>query len=93
MLRPEQVVLGGEGDMKVFVTDTVFQGSSVRVVGRTTNDTEVSAIVPAGASAKAPSAGETVSMHWHASAPYLLEGWPETAGSTTTNVDSIEAAL
>ena len=93
MLRPEQVVLGDEGDMKVFVTDTVFQGSSVRVVGRTTNNTEISAIVPAGASVKAPSAGETVSMQWHASAPYLLEGWPETAGSTTTNVDSIEAAL
>jgi hypothetical protein len=32
-------------------------------------------------------------MNWHVSAPYLLEGWPETAGSTTTNVDSIEAAL
>lgn len=93
MLRPEQVVLGSEGDMKVFVTDTVFQGSSVRVVGRTADDTEVSAIVPAGASVKAPSAGETVAMQWHASAPYLLEGWPETAGSTSTNVDSIEAAL
>lgn len=93
MLRPEQVVLGAEGDMKVFVTDTVFQGSSVRVVGRTSNNTEVSAIVPAGSSVKAPTVGETVFMHWHASAPYLLEGWPETAGSTTTNVDSIEAAL
>ncbi|MSZ56045.1 MAG: polyamine ABC transporter ATP-binding protein, partial [Actinobacteria bacterium] len=31
MLRPEQVVLDGEGSMKVFITDTVFQGSSVRV--------------------------------------------------------------
>ena len=93
MLRPEQVVLGEEGDMKVFVTDTVFQGSSVRVVGRTSNNTEISAIVPAGADTKAPSAGETVSMHWNASSPYLLEGWPETAGSTTTNVDSIEAGL
>lgn len=93
MLRPEQVVLGDEGDMKVFVTDTVFQGSSVRVVGRTSNNTEVSAIVPAGTSVKAPSVGETVLMNWHASAPYLLEGWPETAGSTTTNVDSIEATL
>lgn len=93
MLRPEQVVLDGEGSMKVFITDTVFQGSSVRVVGRTSNNTEVSALVPAGSNHKAPSAGETVSMQWHASAPYLLEGWPETAGSTTTNVDSIEATL
>ena len=93
MLRPEQVVLDGEGSMKVFITDTVFQGSSVRVVGRTSNDTEVSALVPAGSNHRAPSAGETVSMQWHASAPYLLEGWPETAGSTATNVDSIEATL
>jgi spermidine/putrescine transport system ATP-binding protein len=93
MLRPEQVVLDGEGAMKVFITDTVFQGSSVRVVGRTSNDTEVSALVPAGSNHRAPSAGETVSMQWHASAPYLLEGWPETAGSTATNVDSIEATL
>jgi spermidine/putrescine transport system ATP-binding protein len=93
MLRPEQVVLDSEGQMKVFITDTVFQGSSVRVVGRTANDTEVSALVPAGSNHRAPSAGETVSMQWHASAPYLLEGWPETAGSTATNVDSIEATL
>ncbi len=93
MLRPEQVVLDGEGSMKVLITDTVFQGSSVRVVGRTSNDTEVSALVPAGSNHRAPSAGETVSMQWHASAPYLLEGWPETAGSTATNVDSIEATL
>lgn len=93
MLRPEQVVLEGEGQMKVFITDTVFQGSSVRVVGRTANETEVSALVPAGSNYRAPSAGETVSMQWHSSAPYLLEGWPETAGSTTTNVDSIEATL
>lgn len=93
MLRPEQVVLDGEGSMKVFITDTVFQGSSVRVVGRTSNDTEVSALVPAGSDHRAPSAGETVAMQWHASAPYLLEGWPETAGSTATNVDSIEATL
>jgi len=93
MLRPEQVVLDGDGSMKVFITDTVFQGSSVRVVGRTSNDTEVSALVPAGSNHRAPSAGETVSMQWHASAPYLLEGWPETAGSTATNVDSIEATL
>jgi spermidine/putrescine transport system ATP-binding protein len=93
MLRPEQVMLDGEGQMKVFITDTVFQGSSVRVVGRTANDTEVSALVPAGSENRAPSAGETVSMQWHASAPYLLDGWPETAGSTATNVDSIEATL
>ncbi len=93
MLRPEQVVLESEGSMKVFITDTVFQGSSVRVVGRTANDTEVTAIVPAGSNHKAPSAGESVFMQWHASAPYLLEGWPETAGSTNTNVDSIEATL
>ena len=93
MLRPEQVVLDGEGPMKVFITDTVFQGSSVRVVGRTANNTEVSALVPAGSNHRAPSAGETVSMQWHAAAPYLLEGWPETAGSTATNVDSIEATL
>jgi len=93
MLRPEQVLLDGEGQMKVFITDTVFQGSSVRVVGRTANDTEVSALVPAGSNNRAPSAGETVSMQWHASAPYLLDGWPETAGSTATNVDSIEARL
>jgi len=93
MLRPEKVVVDCEGSMKVFITDTVFQGSSVRVVGRTSNDTEVSALVPAGSNHKAPSAGETVSMQWHASAPYLLEGWPETAGSTATNVDSIEATL
>jgi hypothetical protein len=37
--------------------------------------------------------GATVGLSWAPTAGYVLEGWPEVAGSTTTDVDSIDAAL
>lgn len=94
MLRPEQIVLseGGSGH-SVQVTDTVFQGASVRVVGRLTDDTEISAVVPVDPSRRTPVPGEAWTLSWHPDSPYVLAGWPDNAGSTTTNVDSIEAGL
>lgn len=93
VLRPEHVHFDSQGQVAVSVTDSVYQGSSVRIVGRMDNGTEVSAIVGVEPGVHAPLPGQTTSMTWHPEVPYLLAGWPEMAGSTSTNVDSIEASL
>lgn len=94
MVRPEYIDLNDVADgMKVRITDTVFQGSSMRVVGRLNDDTEVVIVAPIDPSFRTPIPGEFAAMSWHPEEPYILGGWPETAGSTTTNIDSIEAAL
>lgn len=93
MLRPEHVHVNREGSLNLHVTDSVYQGSSVRVVGRLSNGTEVSAVMAVEPGSVSPMPGETASLSWNSNVPYLLSGWPETAGSTTTNVDVIEASL
>lgn len=93
MLRPEHVHLTDDGNLTLQVTDSVYQGSSVRVVGRLSNGTEVSVVTGVEPGAVYPMPGETTSLSWNSNVPYLLAGWPETAGSTTTNVDVIEASL
>jgi spermidine/putrescine transport system ATP-binding protein len=93
VLRPEHVRISAEGPLRVTVTDSVYQGSSARIVGRMPNGTEVSVVVGLEPGIRTPVPGETVSLDWHHGVPYLLSDWPETAGSTTTNVDSIEASL
>ena len=93
VLRPEHVQFSTSGSLRVTITDSVYQGSSVRIVGRLGNGTEVSGIVSVEPGMFAPHPGETTAMTWHSDIPYLLSGWPETAGSTTTNVDSVEASL
>jgi spermidine/putrescine transport system ATP-binding protein len=93
MIRPEQLSLGGAEGLSIDVTDTVFQGATLRLVGRMVNGTEVSAVLPVDPQRVTPAPGDSITLSWHQSAPYLLDGWPDNAGSTTTNVDSIEAAL
>jgi len=93
MVRPEQMIVGSEGSLQVAVTDTVYQGSSLRIVGRLGNGTEVSAVVPVDPQRVTPASGDVLNLSWHVSAPYLLAGWPANAGSTTTNIDNVEAAL
>lgn len=93
MVRPEQMVMGSEGNLRITVTDTVYQGSSLRIVGQLGNGTEVAAVVPVDPQRVTPASGDVVSLSWQVTSPYLLAGWPENAGSTTTNVDNIEAAL
>jgi spermidine/putrescine transport system ATP-binding protein len=93
VLRPEHVHFDSQGQVAVSVTDSVYQGSSVRIVGRMDNGTEVSAIVGVEPGVHAPLPGQITSMTWHPQVPYLLAHWPEMAGSTSTNVDSIEASL
>ena len=97
MLRPEQLQAHGtqpEGDsIQATVTDVVFQGASVRLVSRSSEGTEIASLVRGDSDLPFVHPGSTIWLTWEASAPYVLAGWPDVAGATTTNVDQIEAAL
>ena len=97
MLRPEHLHLAaesrpGEG-MSVAVTDVVFQGASVKVVARADDGTEISALVTGDASLPFLRPQSRVWLGWSPESPFVLDGWPDVAGATTTNVDSVEASL
>lgn len=93
MVRPEQMIVGSQGNLQISVTDTVYQGSSLRIVGRLVNGTEVSAVVPVDPHRVTPAAGDSLALSWSDTSPYLLAGWPANAGSTSTNLDNVEATL
>ena len=75
------------------MTDIVFQGASVRVVARLGNGTEVTAVVTGDTDLPFLRPESSVWMSWQVDAPFVLDGWPDVAGATTTNVDDIEARL
>ena len=97
MLRPEHLRVAatdpGRDAISATVTDVVFQGASVRLVARLANDTEVTAIVGGDTDLPFLRPDSTVWLSWGADAPFVLDGWPQVAGATTTNVDSVEANL
>ena len=97
MLRPEHLHITVErpaGDaLQAEVTDVVFQGSAVRLVLQLENGTEVTAIVGGDVDLPFLRPGAAVWLSWLAASPYVLDGWPDLAGATTTNLESIEAAL
>ena len=97
MLRPEHLHVTVErptGDaLQAEVTDVVFQGSAVRLVLQLENGTEVTAIVGGDVDLPFLRPGAAVWLSWLAASPYVLDGWPDLAGATTTNLESIEAAL
>jgi hypothetical protein len=39
------------------------------------------------------SVGATINVSWDADCGYVLAGWPEKAGSNTTDIDHIESTL
>ncbi len=97
MVRPEQLVITADrqaGDaIEVRVTDVVFQGSSVRVVARTGDGIEVAVLVSGDANLPFLRPESVVWLGWSHGTAYVLGGWPEVAGATTTNVDHVEAGL
>lgn len=97
MVRPEQLVITADrqaGDaIEARVTDVVFQGSSVRVVARTGDGIEVAVLVSGDANLPFLRPESVVWLGWSHGTAYVLGGWPEVAGATTTNVDHVEAGL
>ena len=97
MLRPEQLVVHGtrpQGEcIESTVTDVVFQGAHVRLVSRTADGTEIASLVGGNSGLPFLQPGTTVWLGWENASPYVLNGWPQLAGATTTNVDQVEARL
>lgn len=98
MLRPERLTATTtRPDDGRSVTGTVkeliFQGASTRLevtlpdsstaVAQMTTQTDVLGVRP----------GEEVHLTWSPGAAYLIDGWPDTAGATSTDVDDVEASL
>jgi spermidine/putrescine transport system ATP-binding protein len=98
MLRPEALnpVAGSRGDglsLEGTLTDRVYEGATDRLVVRLGDGTEVVCLTDADASVAHKVVGDRVTIEWQPQAGFLLEGWPQVSGSTSTNVDQVEAAL
>jgi hypothetical protein len=98
MLRPEALnpVAGSRGDglsLEGTLTDRVYEGATDRLVVRLMDGTEVVCLTDSDAVHAHKVVGDSVTIDWQPHAGYLLAGWPEVSGATTTNVDQIEAAL
>lgn len=97
MLRPERIrptssiPANGEG-IEGILTDLVFQGPTARLILRLANGTELICITDAWRDTPVQP-GDRTSVTWERDCGYVLAGWPDRAGATTTNVDQIEAAL
>jgi spermidine/putrescine transport system ATP-binding protein len=98
MLRPEVLNPGAPSSsdgrsLTGTLTDKVYEGATERLVVALADGTEMVSLTDAGTDAAFKVVGATVGLSWAPTAGYVLEGWPEVAGSTTTDVDSIDAAL
>ena len=98
MLRPEVLNPGAPAaadgrSLTGTLTDKVYEGATERLVVALADGTEVVSLTDAGTDAAHKVVGAAVGLSWAPNAGYVLEGWPEVAGSTTTDVDSIDAAL
>lgn len=98
MLRPERLQPSiaappdGQG-MPATVVQLVFQGATTRLQLRLADGTTVVTHVESHAQLPFVQAGQSLWVAWEPGAPYLLRGWPERAGATTTDVDQVEASL
>jgi spermidine/putrescine transport system ATP-binding protein len=98
MLRPERlhVAMTPSEDGRSLpgtVHDVIFQGASARLAVRLGDGTEVVTHVGTDADVPFLRPGDEIHLAWHRGSAYLIAGWPDHAGATSTDVDAIEAAL
>ena len=98
MLRPERLqpvdrASAGTAGLDCVLTDLVYQGATARVIVRLSDDTEMAALTDADRLEGWMRPGATLRLEWPRDCPYVLSGWPDRAGATTTDVDSVEAEL
>jgi len=92
-LNPVQALAAAGSGLEGTLTDLVYQGATARLIVKQHDGTELSALVDANSLPSWVTAGQHLWLEWPADCPYVLAGWPERAGATTTNVDHVEAAL
>jgi spermidine/putrescine transport system ATP-binding protein len=98
MLRPERLRPSEQGDsngqsLQGTLTDLVFQGATARMIVRLADGTELTCLADSSARMPQTSVGAAMSVSWDLDGGYILAGWPEKAGSTSTDVDHIESTL
>jgi spermidine/putrescine transport system ATP-binding protein len=97
MLRPERLnptldpPADGRG-VRAVVHDVIFQGSNLRLIAHV-GTTEVLSTVETGDVTRLPAIGEEITLQWGPDAPYLLRGRSSIVGSTTTDVDEVQATM
>ena len=98
MLRPERikpaatVEVHGRG-IEGLLTDLVFQGATARLIVRLDDGTEMTCLADSSASMPQIAPGKRIAMTWESDCGYVLAGWPDKAGATTTDIDHIESTL
>ncbi|MGH9133168.1 MAG: ABC transporter ATP-binding protein [Ilumatobacteraceae bacterium] len=98
MLRPERLRVsqhaGNDGtSLPGTVTDVIFQGASARLGLALADGTELVTHVGTDAALPFLRPGDPIHVTWTPQSAYLLPGWPQRAGATSTDVDQVEAAL
>ena len=98
MLRPERLRPSEQADangqsLHSTLTDLVFQGATARMIVRLADGTELTCLADSSARMPQISVGATINVSWDADCGYILAGWPEKAGSNTTDIDHIESTL
>ena len=98
MLRPERikpaasVEVEGRG-IEGLLTDLVFQGATARLIVRLDDGTEMTCLADSSASMPQIAPGRRIAMKWEGDCGFVLAGWPDKAGATTTDIDHIESTL
>jgi hypothetical protein len=98
MLRPERLRPSEQADangqsLHGTLTDLVFQGATARMIVRLADGTELTCLADSSARMPQISVGATINVSWDADCGYVLAGWPDKAGSNTTDIDHIESTL
>ena len=97
MIRPERLTAvrqGVEGrSVAATVNDVIFEGSSIRLIAHLADNTELMATVTADDDLPPLAQGAPVTLSWADDAPFVLQGRSTIIGSTSTDVDEVQAAL
>jgi spermidine/putrescine transport system ATP-binding protein len=98
MLRPERLQPSEQADsqgqsLQGTLTDLVFQGATARMIIRLADGTELTCLADSSARMPQTAVGATMNVSWGVDCGYILAGWPEKAGSNTTDIDHIESTL
>ncbi len=98
MLRPERLRPSNQADgagqsLQGTLTDLVFQGATARMIIRLSDGTELTCLADSSARMPQMQVGTSMNVSWDVDGGYVLAGWPDKAGSTSTDVDHIESTL
>jgi len=98
MIRPERMQAAAAGDSDEHSIDgtvvhAIFQGSSVRLVVKSSEGYELIATVEDDDDLPDITPGAPIRLRWSHDAGYLLRGISQVVGATTTDVDEVQASL